>query len=246
MSWLRNTSISFARQLSRSLDPRHDYEPQACYSSFCKHWQQAHDIIANRLTRASVARQLSRSLDPRHDYEPQACYSSFYKHWQQAHDIIAKSHACYSSFCKHWQQAHDIIAKSHSANTCVGRTAAVPLAGPAARLRAANVLQLVLQALAAGTRHHREVSCVVNHLEQLSTLLSLEARAREIHSATSPAECLEYLLSENLMDKLFEWAILTGKSISYSAESNMRSADAKYEIRRPLLPDYARAERIPF
>ncbi|KAL4713026.1 hypothetical protein ACJJTC_014660 [Scirpophaga incertulas] len=45
MSWLRNTSLSFARQLSRSLDPRHDYEPQACYNSFCKHWQQANDII---------------------------------------------------------------------------------------------------------------------------------------------------------------------------------------------------------
>lgn len=45
MSWLRSTSLSFARQLSRSLDPRHDYEPHACYNSFCKHWQQAHDII---------------------------------------------------------------------------------------------------------------------------------------------------------------------------------------------------------
>lgn len=58
---------------------------------------------------------------------------------------------------------------------------------------------------------HDDVLGVVNHLEQLTTLLSLEARAREIHSATSPAECLEFLLSENLLDKLYEWATLTGK-----------------------------------
>ncbi|XP_049885579.1 FHIP family protein GJ17503 isoform X2 [Pectinophora gossypiella] len=102
----------------------------------------------------SFARQLSRSLDPRHDYEPQACYSSFCKHWQQAHDIILKSQP---------QHLHD------------------------------------------------DVLGVVNHLEQLATLLVLEAKARELSSATSPAACLEYLLSENLLDKLYEWAICTGK-----------------------------------
>lgn len=111
MSWLRTTSLSFARQLSRSLDPRHDYEPQACYVSFCKHWQQAHDIIL----------------------------------------------------------------KSQP------------------------------------THLHDDVLGVVNHLEQLSTLLVLEAKAREINTATSPASCLEYLLSENLLDKLYEWAVCTGK-----------------------------------
>uniref|UniRef100_A0A2A4K0J7 FHF complex subunit HOOK-interacting protein C-terminal domain-containing protein n=1 Tax=Heliothis virescens TaxID=7102 RepID=A0A2A4K0J7_HELVI len=111
MSWLRSTGLSFARQLSRSLDPRHDYEPQACYNSFCKHWQQAHDIILKS--------------QPNH--------------------------------------------------------------------------------------LHDDVLGVVNHLEQLATLLVLEARAREINTATSPAACLEYLLSENLLDKLYEWAICTGK-----------------------------------
>ncbi|KAJ8711841.1 hypothetical protein PYW08_008795 [Mythimna loreyi] len=111
MSWLRSTSLSFARQLSRSLDPRHDYEPQACYSSFCKHWQQAHDIILKS--------------QPNH--------------------------------------------------------------------------------------LHDDVLGVVNHLEQLATLLVLEAKAREINTATSPAACLEYLLSENLLDKLYEWAVCTGK-----------------------------------
>ncbi|CAB3233314.1 unnamed protein product [Arctia plantaginis] len=111
MSWLRSTSLSFARQLSRSLDPRHDYEP----------------------------------------------------------------HACYNSFCKHWQQAHDIILKSQPQHL------------------------------------HDDVLGVVNHLEQLTTLLVLEARAREINTSTSPAACLDYLLSENLLDKLYEWAVCTGK-----------------------------------
>ncbi|XP_072933245.1 FHIP family protein AGAP011705-like isoform X2 [Epargyreus clarus] len=107
-----------------------------------------------RNTSLSLARQLSRSLDPRHDYEPQACYSSFCKHWQQAHDIILKSQP---------QHLHD------------------------------------------------DVLGVVNHLEQLATLLVLEARAREINHLSNPAACLEYLLSENLLDKLYEWAICTGK-----------------------------------
>lgn len=113
MSWLRTTSLSFARQLSRSLDPRSDYEPQACYSSFCKHWQQAHDIIVKS--------------------EP--------------------------------QHLHD------------------------------------------------DVLGVVNHLEQLCTLLVLEARAKEVNNTRigTPSACLEFLLSENLLDKLYEWAICTGK-----------------------------------
>ncbi|XP_045538073.1 FHIP family protein GJ17503 isoform X2 [Papilio machaon] len=111
MSWLRTTSLSFARQLSRTLDPRHDYEPNACYNSFCKHWQQANDIIIKS--------------QPQH--------------------------------------------------------------------------------------LHDDVLGVVNHLEQLTTLLVLEARARQFSPNTHPAACLEYLLSENLLDKLYEWAICTGK-----------------------------------
>ncbi|XP_061379790.1 FHIP family protein GJ17503-like isoform X2 [Danaus plexippus] len=111
MSWLRSTSLTFARQLSKTLDPRHDYEP----------------------------------------------------------------HACYNSFCKHWQQAHEIIVKSQPQHL------------------------------------HDDVLGVVNHLEQLATLLVLEAKAREISHMSSPASCLEYLLSENLLDKLYEWAVSTGK-----------------------------------
>ncbi|KPJ01257.1 UPF0518 protein GK23746, partial [Papilio xuthus] len=58
---------------------------------------------------------------------------------------------------------------------------------------------------------HDDVLGVVNHLEQLTTLLVLEARARQFSPNTHPAACLEYLLSENLLDKLYEWAICTGK-----------------------------------
>ncbi|XP_073959855.1 FHIP family protein AGAP011705-like isoform X2 [Choristoneura fumiferana] len=111
MSWLKTTSLTFARQLSRSLDPRHDYEPQACYSSFCKHWQQANEIILKS--------------QPQH--------------------------------------------------------------------------------------LHDDVLGVVNHLEQLATLLVLEARAREINTVPSSGACLEHLLSENLLDKLYEWGNCTGK-----------------------------------
>ncbi|XP_050679290.1 FHIP family protein AGAP011705 isoform X2 [Leptidea sinapis] len=104
----------------------------------------------------TMVRQTSRSLDPRRDYEPQACYNSFCKHWQQAYDIILKS------------QPHHL---------------------------------------------HDDVFGVINHLEQLTTLLVLEARAREISSMhlSNPAACFEYLLSENLLDKLYEWGICTGK-----------------------------------
>ncbi|XP_063548322.1 FHIP family protein AGAP011705 [Cydia strobilella] len=98
-------------------------------------------------------RQLSRSLDPRHDYEPQACYSSFCKHWQQAHEIILKSQP---------RQLHD------------------------------------------------DVLAVANHLEQLTTLLELEARARETNTVATSGACLEHLLSENLLDKLYEWGNSTG------------------------------------
>lgn len=46
MSWFRNGSLpaSFiGRRISNS--PPTDADPTACYESFRKHWQQAHDII---------------------------------------------------------------------------------------------------------------------------------------------------------------------------------------------------------
>lgn len=58
---------------------------------------------------------------------------------------------------------------------------------------------------------HDDVLGVVNHLEQMTTLLELEARAREINATMAEVSCLEHLLGENLLDKLYEWAICTGK-----------------------------------
>lgn len=138
MSWLRSTSLTFARQLSKTLDPRHDYEPHACYNSFCKHWQQAHEIIVKSQVKVNHIF---------YDYKPVKI-----------------------------------------------------------------LLDIKDQYITLQPQHlHDDVLGVVNHLEQLATLLVLEAKAREISHMSSPASCLEYLLSENLLDKLYEWAVSTGK-----------------------------------
>lgn len=46
MSWLRSSPLraSFGKQQSRDSPPK-DADPTACYDSFCKHWQQTHEII---------------------------------------------------------------------------------------------------------------------------------------------------------------------------------------------------------
>ncbi|XP_055378728.1 FHIP family protein GJ17503 isoform X2 [Condylostylus longicornis] len=90
--------------------------------------------------------------------------------------------ACYDSFCKHWQQAHEIILKAENKK-------------PAA---------------------HDDVLGVVSHLDYMVTLLLVELH--HVHKISlptpnqtpPPAPCLEYLLSENLLDKLYEWGITTG------------------------------------
>ncbi|XP_033235371.1 UPF0518 protein GA25918 isoform X2 [Drosophila pseudoobscura] len=89
--------------------------------------------------------------------------------------------ACYDSFCKHWQQAYDII-----------------------------------QHYAPPT--HDDVLGVVSHLDYMVTLLLVELHhCNKVSlpstdaSAAPAAPCLEYLLSENLLDKLYEWACTTGR-----------------------------------
>ncbi|KAH8412820.1 hypothetical protein KR009_005991 [Drosophila setifemur] len=89
--------------------------------------------------------------------------------------------ACYDSFCKHWQQAHEII--QHSAPPS-----------------------------------HDDVLGVVSHLDYMVTLLLVELHhcnkvslpTTEV-SGPPAAPCLEFLLSENLLDKLYEWACTTGR-----------------------------------
>ncbi|XP_030557438.1 UPF0518 protein GJ17503 isoform X1 [Drosophila novamexicana] len=88
--------------------------------------------------------------------------------------------ACYDSFCKHWQQAHEIIQHP-------------------------------------GPPTHDDVLGVVSHLDYMVTLLLVELHhcnkvsLPTADSAPPAAPCLEYLLSENLLDKLYEWASTTGR-----------------------------------
>ncbi|XP_043267925.1 FHIP family protein CG3558 isoform X2 [Venturia canescens] len=91
--------------------------------------------------------------------------------------------ACYDSFCKHWQQTHEIIRKTRP-----------PRSGPT----------------------HDEILGVVNHVDQMVTLLLLELRntasAQQRKNPTpTHSPCLEYLLSENLLDALFELSTNAGR-----------------------------------
>lgn len=66
---------------------------------------------------------------------------------------------------------------------------------------------------------HDDVLGVVNHLDHMVTLLLLELHncnkfapiAMQPQQHAPPAPCLEYLLSENLLDKLYEWGTTTGR-----------------------------------
>lgn len=67
---------------------------------------------------------------------------------------------------------------------------------------------------------HDDVSVVINHLDYLITLLLLEIRqisgddeTKDTTDSTinTNGRCLEQLLSENLLDKLYEWGSHTGR-----------------------------------
>ncbi|XP_078039941.1 FHIP family protein AGAP011705 isoform X2 [Augochlora pura] len=92
--------------------------------------------------------------------------------------------ACYDSFCKHWQQAYEIILYTSPPK---------------------------------GTLTQDDVLGVVNHIDHMITLLILELRdSRTFNNyrqspAATHSPCLEYLLSENLLVKLYDWSIYTGR-----------------------------------
>jgi hypothetical protein len=62
---------------------------------------------------------------------------------------------------------------------------------------------------------HDDVLAVVNHLDHMVTLLLVELhncnKVALPNGHQPPAPCLEFLLSENLLDKLFEWSLSTGR-----------------------------------
>ncbi|XP_048511354.1 FHIP family protein CPIJ015043 isoform X2 [Athalia rosae] len=92
--------------------------------------------------------------------------------------------ACYDSFRKHWQQTHDIISHTQPP---------------------------------AGIPSQDDVLGVVNHIDQMVTLLLLELRnatpVSDNRRTATPTHspCLEHLLNENLLDKLYEWSLHTGR-----------------------------------
>lgn len=112
--------------------------------------------------------------------------------------------ACYTSFCKHWQQAYEIILRSSARSD-----------------QPANA--------SATAATHDDVLTVVNHLDHMVTLLLVElhhcnkislpspAAATTTNTVASPlqsqpsAPCLEFLLSETLLNKLFDWGRSTGR-----------------------------------
>uniref|UniRef100_A0A348G6D8 UPF0518 protein n=1 Tax=Odontomachus monticola TaxID=613454 RepID=A0A348G6D8_ODOMO len=92
--------------------------------------------------------------------------------------------ACYDSFCKHWQQTYEIILHSFPPK---------------------------------GIPSQDDVLGVVNHIDQMVTLLMLELRDLNSHnhyrqsSTATHSPCLEHLLSENLLVKLYDWSLHTGR-----------------------------------
>ncbi|XP_071575135.1 FHIP family protein GK23746-like [Temnothorax nylanderi] len=99
--------------------------------------------------------------------------------------------ACYDSFCKHSQQIYEIILHSLPPK---------------------------------GIPSQDDVLGVVNHVDQMVTLLILELRDSNSHNYYQQANtathspCLEYLLSENLLVKLYDWSIHTGRTFSPQKE----------------------------
>lgn len=89
--------------------------------------------------------------------------------------------ACYDSFCIHWQQAFEIIQRSENNRG----------------------------------QSHDDVLGVVTHLDHMVTLLLVELhhcnKVGLPGAPAPPAPCLEHLLSENLLDKLYEWGVKTGR-----------------------------------
>lgn len=57
-----------------------------------------------------------------------------------------------------------------------------------------------------------DVIGVVNHLGQMMTLLVVELRQVDNNESTpSATPCFEHLLTENVLEKLYEWSLHTGR-----------------------------------
>ena len=112
--------------------------------------------------------------------------------------------ACTESFKKHWQQAREIIE----------RTQVYPKLyfGLDQMLDLLNAHLCFLQA-PEGYPLQDDILAVVNHLGQITTLALMELQRSDKSDSTlsSPLPCLEHLLSENILEKVFDWSIHTGR-----------------------------------
>uniref|UniRef100_A0A1A9WAR8 FHF complex subunit HOOK-interacting protein C-terminal domain-containing protein n=1 Tax=Glossina brevipalpis TaxID=37001 RepID=A0A1A9WAR8_9MUSC len=150
MSWLRSSPL------------RHSLTRNQCNSSSVGPFSIPYNPNGSNCTHSihSVLRQ--RPIDTATDCDPRACYDSF---------------------CKHWQQAYEIIQRAEGPNK---------------------------------SPTHDDVLGVVSHLDFMVTLLLVELHhcnkiSLPDSTTAPPAPCLEYMLSENLLDKLYEWGCTTGR-----------------------------------
>lgn len=137
--------------------------------------------------RHSFSRNRSRSIDASNtECDPKACYDSFCKHWQQIHEIIQRAEV-------------SLIVISYSIDP---------------KMRRANKFCTIVLLQTSNDTSHDDVLGVVNNLDHMVTLLLIELHncnkvPPPASQAAPPSPCLEYLLSENLLDKLFEWSTTT-------------------------------------
>ncbi|CAH1153647.1 unnamed protein product [Phaedon cochleariae] len=62
---------------------------------------------------------------------------------------------------------------------------------------------------------HDDVLGVVNHLEQMVTLLQYDMKRNDrLCMSISSSHCLEHLLKENILEKLFQWSTQSGRYIN--------------------------------
>ncbi|CAH1965271.1 unnamed protein product [Acanthoscelides obtectus] len=72
--------------------------------------------------------------------------------------------------------------------------------------------QQVLKIFDRSMPSHDDVLGVVNHLEQMTTLLIYDIKRHDrICTTVSSSQCLEYLLVENILDKLYDWSTKSGR-----------------------------------
>ncbi|XP_066248369.1 FHIP family protein AGAP011705 [Euwallacea similis] len=100
--------------------------------------------------------------------------------------------------------------------------------------QALKVLQRVQQ-----LPSHDDVLGVVNHLEQMVTLLLYDLKKNDRHCMTvNSSKCLEYLLHENVLDRLFEWSIRSGRYTNAVRSEQIKFYDTLIRHTRHLLLEH--------